>query len=71
MFEILLTRTNVYVRFRIERGMYMKKIIEEYLGVIFLYSVVIFGIFILNARFKYLNETEIKNQNVAVGGLYE
>ncbi len=48
----------------------MKKIIEKYSGVILLYSVIIFGVFALNARFKYLNELEKKGENstiVAIG----
>ncbi len=36
----------------------MKKIWKKYCGVIFLYSVVIFGIFILNAGCKNLNQLE-------------
>lgn len=36
----------------------MKKIITKYSGVLFLYSVIIIGVFALNARCKYLNELE-------------
>lgn len=44
----------------------MKKIMEKYLGVIFLYSVIFFGVILLNARFKYLNELEINETKTAV-----
>ena len=61
-----------YVKVNLERGMDMKKIIEEYLGVILLYSVVIVGVLSLNARFKYLNDLELnQNSNHTIGGLYE
>ena len=36
----------------------MKKIMTKYSGVIFLYSVIVLGVFALNARCKYLNEIE-------------
>lgn len=48
----------------------MKKIINKYSGAILLYSVIIVGVFALNARFKYLNEIEMKgetSQLVAMG----
>lgn len=49
----------------------MKKIWKKYCGAIMLYSVIIFGVFALNARFKYLNELEITEERdyyvVAVG----
>ena len=48
----------------------MKKIINKYSGAILLYSVIIVGVFALNARFKYLNEIEMKGENsqlVAMG----
>lgn len=48
----------------------MKKIINKYCGAILLYSVIIVGVFALNARFKYLNEMEMKGENsfvVAMG----
>jgi hypothetical protein len=38
----------------------MKKNLEKYSGVILLYSVVIIGVIVLNARYKYLNEIEIE-----------
>lgn len=41
----------------------MKKIIAKYNGAILLYSVIIFGVFAINARFKYLNEIEMKGEN--------
>lgn len=41
----------------------MKKIITKYNGAILLYSVIIFGVFAINARFKYLNEVEMKGEN--------
>lgn len=44
----------------------MKKIITKYSGAILLYSVIIFGVFALNARFKYLNEVEMKGENSSV-----
>lgn len=45
----------------------MKKIWTKYCGAILLYSVIIGGVFILNARFKYLNELERNYNIVAVG----
>ncbi len=48
----------------------MKKIVMKYCGAILLYSVIIIGIFALNARFKYLNEIEkkgVSSQNMAIG----
>lgn len=36
----------------------MKKMMTKYSGAIMLYSVIILGVFILNARFKYLEEVE-------------
>lgn len=44
----------------------MKKIINKYCGAILLYSVIIIGVFALNARFKYLNEIEMKGDNSLV-----
>lgn len=41
----------------------MKKIINKYCGAILLYSVIIVGVFALNARFKYLNEIEMKGES--------
>lgn len=61
-----------YDKVNSERGMNMKKIMEKYLGVILLYSVIIIGVLSLNARFKYLNELELnQNSNKTIGGLYE
>lgn len=48
----------------------MKKIWTKYNGVIFLYSVIIFGILAMNTRFKYLQELEMieeRNAYIAVG----
>lgn len=49
----------------------MKKIWTKYCGAIMLYSVIVLGVFILNARFKYLNDLEIIEERdyyvVAVG----
>ena len=43
----------------------MKIIMTKYSGVIFLYSVIVLGVFALNARCKYLNEIEqIEKYNV-------
>lgn len=47
----------------------MKKIITKYNGAILLYSVIIFGVFALNARFKYLNEVENQNNNIIAIGM--
>ncbi len=44
----------------------MKKIVNKYNGAILLYSVIILGVFILNARFKYLNQIEMKGENSQV-----
>lgn len=44
----------------------MKKIINKYCGAILLYSVIVIGVFALNARFKYLNEIEMKGDNSLV-----
>lgn len=44
----------------------MKKIMEKYSGVILLYTVVIVGIFALNARFKYLNEISKEGENSTI-----
>lgn len=41
----------------------MKKIITKYNGAILLYLVIIFGVFAINARYKYLNEVEMKGEN--------
>lgn len=48
----------------------MKQLITKYSGAILLYSVIIFGVFALNARFKYLNENNIegeKSYTIALG----
>lgn len=45
-----------------KEGMYMKKFMTKYCGAIMLYSVIILGVFVLNARFKYLNELEITEE---------
>lgn len=48
----------------------MKKILEKYSGAILLYSVIVLGVFILNARFKYLNQVDMKGESsqlVAMG----
>lgn len=49
----------------------MKKFMTKYCGAIMLYSVIILGVLVLNARFKYLNELEITEERdyyvVAVG----
>ena len=44
----------------------MKKLINKYCGAILLYSVIIVGVVALNARFKYLNEIEMKGENSLV-----
>lgn len=44
----------------------MKKMLNKYSGAILLYSVIIVGVFVLNARFKYLNEIEMKGDNSLV-----
>ena len=44
----------------------MKKIINKYSGALLLYSVIILGVFVLNARFKYLNKIEMKGDNSLV-----
>lgn len=36
----------------------MKKIMTKYSGAILLYSVIVIGVFALNARCKYLNQLE-------------
>lgn len=49
----------------------MKKIWTKYSGVILLYSVILFGVFALSARFKYLEELEIveeRNYSVVAMG---
>lgn len=48
----------------------MKKIWTKYSGVILLYSVIVGGLVLLDARFKYLNEKVIleeRNYYVAIG----
>lgn len=50
----------------------MKKILVKYSGAILLYSAIILGVIILNARFKYLNEVDkniekVSYQQVAMG----
>lgn len=47
----------------------MKKIWTKYSGVILLYSVVVCGVFLLNARFKSLIDTKIEERSylVAIG----
>lgn len=49
----------------------MKKLWTKYCGAIMLYSVIILGIFILNARFKYLEDLEMIEERgyniVAIG----
>ena len=47
----------------------MKKIITKYSGAILLYSVIVFGVFVLNARFKYLNEIEKNNNSIVAIGM--
>lgn len=47
----------------------MKKIISKYCGAILLYSVVILGVFVLNARFKYLNEIEMKGESSLIAAM--
>ncbi len=49
----------------------MKKILNKYCGAIFLYSVIILGVFILNARFKYLNEINGKGENSYLIAVHE
>jgi hypothetical protein len=41
----------------------MKKIIKKYNGVILLYLVIIVGVFVMNARYKYLNEIEVERDS--------
>lgn len=48
----------------------MKKIITKYSGAILLYSVLIIGVFAMNARCKYLNEVE-KTENKSVIAMKE
>jgi hypothetical protein len=47
----------------------MKKILIKYSGAILLYSVVIIGVFALNARFKYLNEKYVEGDKVSIVAL--
>lgn len=48
----------------------MKKIIAKYSGVVFLYSVIIVGVFVLNERFKYLNNLEqVENTTIVAIGM--
>ena len=42
----------------------MKKILVKYSGAILLYAVVIIGVIVLNARFKYLNENDCPQEEV-------
>ena len=49
----------------------MKKLITKYSGAIFLYSVIVFGVFILNARFRHLNEIEKNNNTIVAIGMEE
>ena len=44
----------------------MKKIMTNYSGAILLYSVIILGVFVLNARFKYLIAIEIERENSSI-----
>ncbi len=37
----------------------MKKALEKFGGLILFYSVIVFGVFILNIRFSYLNNRNI------------
>ena len=46
----------------------MKQQIEKYSGVIFFYSVIVFGILALNIRFKYLNEMNLQENNIISEG---
>ena len=49
----------------------MKKLITKYSGAILLYSVIIIGISALNARFKYLNEMNLKGENSQIMAMGE
>ncbi len=44
----------------------MKKLLVNYGGIILFYSVLIFGVLLLNARFAYLNNlpTNVANNNI-------
>lgn len=44
----------------------MKKILTKYYGAILLYSVIIVGIFVLNARFAYLNKEYVEKESIAL-----
>lgn len=46
----------------------MKKIWTKYYGVILFYSVIIFGIIILNARFTYLNQEFYDKDTISFRG---
>jgi hypothetical protein len=52
-----------------KEGVRMKKILIKYSGAILLYSVVIIGVFALNARFKYLNEKYVEGDKVSIVAL--
>ncbi len=48
----------------------MKKIVEKYSGAILLYSVILVGVILLNARFKYLNENYMEGENSTVVAIH-
>lgn len=44
----------------------MKKIMTNYSGAILLYSVIVLGVLVLNARFKYLNAMEGESETSSI-----
>ena len=55
MFLFLLTRTSVLDIVNLKEGGIMKKMLVNYGGAIVFYFVIIAMVFIVNARFDYLN----------------
>jgi hypothetical protein len=52
-----------------KEGVRMKKILIKYSGAILFYSVIIIGVFALNARFKYLNEKYVEGDKASIVAL--
>ena len=60
MFLFLLTRTSVLDIVNLKEGDNMKRVLVNYGGAIIFYFVIIAMVFIVNARFDYLNNVNNK-----------
>lgn len=65
-FEFVLTRTNICYMISMKEGMTMKKVIKEFGGVIFFYSVIVGVILMMNYRFAQLNTTTDESEIICI-----